>query len=206
MALPQATEPLINIITNMLVKLDSEILFELEEHWGKWICFELTDLDQKLYFQLTQTKIHCDYDFFQEPHALIRGQTRQLFQFATQKTQSRSRIHLAGDLDLLQDLQEAMTKVDFDIEDLLSDWFGDEAGHLTGQIFKKTFKKAKRVLANRTSDLQEYLLYEIEMLPTDVQIQNFLRQVDELAARIDRLDALLKQKLMHKKERHLECC
>jgi len=91
-----------------------------------------------------------------------------------------------------------MKNLDIDFEDPLSKWVGDTLAYQIGQFMRKagniTFKTVETLMV----DISEYLRFEIEMLPDELLVEEFSKEVDLLrndtelvSKRIDKLDIYL---------------
>jgi ubiquinone biosynthesis protein UbiJ len=107
-------------------------------------------------------------------------------------------MQVVGDITLAQDFQKIMKNLDIDLEDPLSKWVGDTLAYQIGQFMRKagniTFKTVETLMV----DISEYLRFEIEMLPDELLVEEFSKEVDLLrndtelvSKRIDRLDIYL---------------
>ena len=97
-----------------------------------------------------------------------------------------------------QDLKKIMSNIDIDLEDPISKLVGDTIAYQIGQFMRKagniTFKTVETLMV----DISEYLRFEIEMLPDELLVEEFSKEVDLLrndtelvSKRIDRLDIYL---------------
>jgi ubiquinone biosynthesis protein UbiJ len=107
-------------------------------------------------------------------------------------------MQVVGDIALAQDFQKIMRNLDIDLEDPLSKLVGDTLAYQIGQFMRKagniTFKTVETLMV----DISEYLRFEIEILPDELLVEEFSKEVDLLrndtelvSKRIDKLDIYL---------------
>ena len=96
-----------------------------------------------------------------------------------------------GDSSALITLQKALSQLEPDWEAPLVRLFGDIGGHQLGQSLRAGGRYLRYAGGSLQRQLQDYLLYESELLPGADDIANFCDEVDALRTRTDRLAAKL---------------
>lgn len=98
-----------------------------------------------------------------------------------------------GDSQALQRLQRILRDLDIDWEAPLSRLLGDVAGHALGRTLRRGARQVgyagERVMAQGRDWLNE----ESELVANRWHVTRFCNDVDELAERVDRLEARLRQ-------------
>lgn len=104
---------------------------------------------------------------------------------------TESGVTLTGDSALMQRLQAISAMLDIDWEALLADHTGDIVAHQLGQVMRGAghWLRVARHEAERL--VGEYLQYENHSIPTRHDVERFCNEVDEVALRMDRLQARL---------------
>lgn len=98
------------------------------------------------------------------------------------------KLQIEGDIELANQLNTVLKNIDIDWEEIASKYMGDATAHQIG-IFSKRFKNYRdRSVENFKLDVSEYLQEESRIVPTKLELDKFLNNVDELEADIDRLE------------------
>ena len=104
-------------------------------------------------------------------------------------------VKIDGDTETGQAFQDLLADVDWDWEEQLSRVTGDVIAHQTGKLAKQ----AKQLLSDSrdtlAQDCSEYLQEEAQWLPTQIEVDYFLADVDRLRDDVARLEARVKRLL-----------
>ena len=98
-----------------------------------------------------------------------------------------SDMQIIGDIGLAQRFQAIMQNIDIDLEEPLSKWVGDTLAYKIGKFVRGSSRFAVNTSKTLAMDLSEYLRFEIEMLPDDLLVEEFCKDVDVLREDVDRL-------------------
>ena len=109
-------------------------------------------------------------------------------------------MQIEGDITLARDFEEIISNLNIDFEDPLSRLLGNTLAFQISRFIrvarKSTFLTAETILL----DVSEYLRFEIEMLPDELLMSEFCKEVDFLrdeteltSKRIDRLSFALSE-------------
>ena len=131
------------------------------------------------------------------PDTIIQTTSASLIRLAMgaeyQSMLSAGNLHIEGDVELANQLYSIFKNIDIDWEEIVSKYIGDAAAYQIG-IFAKRLKDYKdRSFENFRLDLSEYLQEESRIVPTNLELEKFLNNVDELEADIDRLEMRTKR-------------
>ena len=183
---------------NKILSLDKETCYELCKFDKQVIAFEFENTQTKIYITPSENGLNIDNKCNKDPDVLIKSSPTNFL-----KTMLPSKYGMAdfpvdmqvvGDITLAQDFQKIMRNLDIDLEDPLSKLVGDTLAYQIGQFMRKagniTFKTVETLMV----DISEYLRFEIEMLPDELLMSEFCKEVDFLrdeteltSKRIDRL-------------------
>lgn len=97
-----------------------------------------------------------------------------------------------GDFSTVEAAQQLFLSLDIDWVEAISPWTGDILAHALGQFVQHTKQKSRQLLKNTKESTTEYLQEESLILPTRMEVNHFMDQVDVLRSDVDRLDARLK--------------
>lgn len=100
-----------------------------------------------------------------------------------------SGVTVAGDLQLLSDLQHVIRNLDIDWEEILTQIFGDLIGHQTAEVIRKSTAWKKQQTEKFQRLAGEFVTEELHAIPSKVELEIFYQQVDELRLAADRLMA-----------------
>lgn len=98
-------------------------------------------------------------------------------------------VRVSGDTAPLLELRDILADLDIDWEQPLSRVFGDVAGHQLGRTLRAGQRWAGRALQQFRRQFREFVVEESELLPHPIQVEDFYREIEALAAGTDRLQA-----------------
>lgn len=102
-------------------------------------------------------------------------------------------VELRGDSGLAHRLQGILADTRIDWEAWLGDLLGDAAGHEAARLLRALGGYGRNSTRALLQNTQEYLQEEARLLPTAVEVEIFLDEVDELRERAERLEARIRQ-------------
>ena len=142
-------------------------------------------------FNLTRAKPE------QAPQVTIEGAPLALFMllFSTDALQAAqsSGIKIQGDLHIARQLSETVQKLDIDWEGILAEYVGDIAAYQIGSGVQQVKAWRSRVHESWLAALSEYLQEESRSLPTRVEVEQYLDEVDGVRDSVARLEVRLTQ-------------
>ncbi len=98
-------------------------------------------------------------------------------------------IQLKGDVSSIQELQAILFELDIDWEYQLSKGIGD----IPTQTLSSSLDILKSFISNSaeslTTDIDEYIHEEKNIVPTITELENFFQRIDQLRLRIDRTES-----------------
>jgi ubiquinone biosynthesis protein UbiJ len=98
-------------------------------------------------------------------------------------------LRIEGDAELAHALERVLRGVEIDWEELLSRAVGDVAARQLGNLARGFGAWGRRAGDSLSADLGEYLTEEARILPSRIEVEQFLDEVDGLREDVDRLDA-----------------
>ena len=102
-------------------------------------------------------------------------------------------LKIEGDVEFANQLHSIFKEVDIDWEEVASKFVGDSAAYQLG-VFAKRFRNyGKRSADNFRMDVSEYLQEESRILPTKVEINRFMSDVDDFDAHVQRIEARIQR-------------
>ena len=96
-------------------------------------------------------------------------------------------MQVEGDISIAHDFEKIMRGLEIDIEDPMSNLLGDTLSYqivrFTRRIGEVSLKSSEIMIKN----LSEYLKFEVEMLPDELLIDEFLKEVDSIRNDVERV-------------------
>jgi ubiquinone biosynthesis protein UbiJ len=203
---------LVNLINNALKKYldsDPEISAKLSKFEGQCLLVHLTDIEKE--FMVTPvnagvvvSKHVVDEDTSGEPelnitttiHSNIISLARMGLGSEYQSMLNSGSLKIEGDVEFANQLRSIFMQVDIDWEEVASKYVGDAAAYQVGLFVNKFKNYKKRSVDNFRLDVSEFLQEESRILPTKVELDRFMGDVDDLDANVQRLEARI-QRLMN---------
>jgi len=184
-------------LVNKALSLDEETLHALAKLGGKVIAFEFsnTNLTVFLFPSITGLEINTVYD--NKADVLIKGTPTNFIMMLASSKQGNASLptdmQVIGDIGLAQRFQAIMQNIEIDLEEPLSKWLGDSVAYQLGKFIRSTGHLATNTGKTLAMDMSEYLRFEIHMLPDDLLVEEFCKEVDVLREDVDRLSQQIKR-------------
>jgi ubiquinone biosynthesis protein UbiJ len=172
--------------TRHLKKLDDKCLEIFLQDFEKtfFICFKAKGI------QFTLIKP----DNPEKSDVRISGPIKAFINLALTKNPHQSvqlGLSFEGEFNTVEAIQQFFLSLEIDWAEAISFWTGDIVADQIEQFVRNTKKRNMQLLKNTAESISEYLQEESLMLPTRVEVNRFMDQVDVLRADVDRLNARL---------------
>lgn len=165
---------------------------------GKVVAIESTFPPLAFFVLYEPGGIRLRHSVAETPNTRLKGSAAALAALAVNGQQQaslyNSGVEISGDQALLQQVREILGNLDIDWEAALARLLGDVPAHLVADSLRKAGQWGKTNLGRTTTNLSEFSIEEIRLLPSRVEANAFsdgikrLRQdVDRIAARISKL-------------------
>lgn len=102
-------------------------------------------------------------------------------------------VRVDGDTARVLALRDALAALELDWEAPLAELVGDVAAHQLGRTLRQTGRWARQAFGALRRQSREFLLEESQWVPHPIEVEDFYREVDELALRTEKLQARLQQ-------------
>ena len=178
-------------LINKALSLDEETLYALGQLDGKVIAFEFinTKLTTYLFPKHSGLEIHTVFD--NKPDVLIKGTPSNFIMMMASSKQDKAGLptdmQVIGDIGLAQRFQKIMQNIEIDLEEPLSKWLGDTLSYKLGKFVRSSSRFVMDTGKILAMDLSEYLRFEIQILPDDLLVEEFCKDVDLIREDVDRL-------------------
>lgn len=177
---------------NGYLALDPEVRARLTSLDGKVICIALKGFDLRLYFLPVEEHIEVLSHYEGEPDTLLVGTPTDLLRLAALQSEEKlfeTGVEFHGDTELGEQFREILNGAEIDWEELLSRVTGDALARQLGNLARGVADTVTKGAATLRQDVSEYLREESRLLPTAIEVKNFLEDVDHLRLDADRLEA-----------------
>jgi len=177
---------------DLYLKQDPDALQRCAALQDKVIAVNLTGTDFTLYFLPDTQGVKVLNRFEGEPDTLLRGTPGGFARLALESREDalfHGAVEIIGDTDTGQQFQDVLAGVDWDWEEQLSKFTGDMVAHQVGELVRKGQEWLGNSGDTLQQDISEYLQEEARLLPTRIELDEFLDGVDQLRTDTDRLAA-----------------
>lgn len=182
---------------NQYLSLDPEISEQLGDLEGRCIAIEISTPPIKLFCFPRAGGLSLQSVFEDEADCKISGSLAGILKMIRSENPaeilSSGEVSITGDSRLAQDFSDTLSQMDIDWEELLSKLTGDFAAHRIGSAVRQGQHWFKDGLKAFGLDSTEYLQEESGVLPTGIEIEKFIRDVDVLRDDVERLDAKIRK-------------
>lgn len=182
-------------LINKALSLDEETLCSLGALENKVIAFEFINTNLTVFLFPSTTGVTIKTVYEGKVDVLIKGTPSNfIMMIASSKKRSGSlptNMQITGDIGLAQRFQDIMQNIEIDLEEPLSKWVGDSMAYQIGKFIRGTTRYAANTGKILATDISEYLRFEINMLPDDLLVEEFSKDVDVLREDVDRFEQRL---------------
>ncbi|HEX7810850.1 MAG TPA: sterol-binding protein [Burkholderiales bacterium] len=123
-----------------------------------------------------------------EPAVTIKFGRMAVFETLADREQAWNKAEIEGDTAFASAISQVAANLQWDIEEDLSRAFGDIAAHRMAQTGRAAAAWPRRAAHSIAANAAEYLTEEAHLLATPLQVEEFIRGVDELRDAAERLE------------------
>jgi len=200
MKLPAAVVDAFDSAFNRYLQLDQEAVARMAVLQGHCIALEFRGLDFTLYVVPQADRVRLQQHPDREPDTVLSGTPLGMASLGlaghTERTLFSGEVTISGDVETGQAFKDILDSLDIDWEEQLSRLTGDVVAHQIGNVARQASRFLAHARRTLEQDTGEYLQEELRVLPSRIEIENFMTGVsrlvmdtDRLAARIRRLQA-----------------
>lgn len=193
MSLPQIITATIETAFNRYLLLDPAAMPKFSKMEGKVIAIDILGINQKLYFFPGGDGVMIMSDFDGEADTMLTGSPLALARLGLLKNAApvlfSGEVVISGDTRLGSEFKKILSQVNIDWEEILSDHTGDMLAHKVGNLARDFSSWVDRSKHSMFIDAGEYLTEESHASPAKAEINRFIKDVDNLRAATDRLQA-----------------
>lgn len=104
-------------------------------------------------------------------------------------------INLSGDAVRAQQIQSFMSSIKIDWDGILATLIGDIPANFIGNSIRQSWSFGKMLSQSFLSDLEEFVKYEVRLIPGKALANKQFDAIDQLRLATDRLEARIKKQL-----------
>ncbi|MFL0804996.1 MAG: SCP2 sterol-binding domain-containing protein [Agarilytica sp.] len=121
----------------------------------------------------------------------ISGQTRDFIKLIGQPAHNLNDLHIdvSGKVNILNHIQNILSDIDIDWEEPLTEILGVIPGHALAESIRSTLNWAQRQTRDFKDALPDLLTEELRVLPSESELNDYYKNVDQLASASQRIDA-----------------
>ena len=97
-----------------------------------------------------------------------------------------SKINISGDIETANKFNEILSKSS-EVRELISNYIGGENFAKIESVFSNVTSKISDLVGDKQNDIKDYLIHDLEVLPSKKEIEKFLDEVDEVKSRTEKL-------------------
>jgi len=182
---------------NAWLGLDPEAAGRLAPLAGRQVEIEVTGLELQFCIAPLESGVRVLPCCMGESDARISGTPVSLFRAGATGQGStaagQGELTISGDVEVARKFEELLRGMDIDWEELLARRVGDIPAHQMGNAARRLSVWGRRVGSSLEADISDYLREESGLLPTRIEIDAFMDDVDTLRSDTDRLEARLER-------------
>ena len=210
-------------LTRSIMEFSSKFFFEtLERIINDALKYDPSTRKKLIHLENKQLELHCSepkitlFVFISNQHIFVSDTPKQtsdvtldgkvteliLLLLNGEQSITGSGVTVSGQIGVLQEFKDTFSQLEIDWEDAISSKLGPYFGHASANLILAKINHAKSVLKQTQQQLPELLTEELQLIPSEPELNQFYSQVDELQSDLHRTSAkiqLLKNKLLDTK-------
>ncbi len=187
---------------NLALTKDSAALKKLQALQGCVFEIHLRNLNKSIYVTVIDQKLAVLAEHA-SPTVRISGSISSLLQLRNEHARhglfKSGEVQLSGDAVRAQQIMQWVAALDIDWEALLAEWLGDVPAHALGSGLRKSWQWTQQISHQLWRDLEEYVKYELRLLPTRPMAERQFQAIDQLRLASDRIEARYRKLLQRTK-------
>ena len=164
---------------------------------GRIIALHLQVLEQTVMLRVNGDRINVVHAPDLQPDTVLHGTPLGMLQLGlgsdTAGTLFSGEVEITGDVETGQAFKAILDEMDIDWEEQLSRVTGDVLAHQLGNLARRAGDTLHHGRTTLQQDVGEYLQEESRVLPSRIEIENFIADVSSTAMAVERLEARLQR-------------
>ena len=159
---------------------------------NKIISIVLSNTSTTLYIISVEGRFELLEEIEKEPDLVLEGSPIAFINYFN-NIGSSSTIKVSGDASLAESFSYIMQKIQINWEQIIADYTNDDTAFYSQKILEFFQSKKSEIKESFYRNSKEYFRDETDIIPTKVQINNYVQDVDNLKNKIEVLEASLKK-------------
>ena len=185
-------------VANRAAALDPAAAEHLAPLDGRWLKFELEGLGIELWIGAEDARLRvlaeAEHEDL-EADTTVRGSPGALLAMAVPDLGGAGGVQIEGDARLAQAFQQAMKRIDPDLEQGLTDVFGPLLGPQMFRIVREVTEFGRHAARTGSNQFSHWFREESDLVPTPGEWRAFSDGVDELREAVDRFENKVRRRL-----------
>jgi len=204
----QQFAPALESAINSAIAMDPASEKKLKLLNGCVLEVNITSIKQSFFFGVSDQEIHL-LPSETPPSVTLCGSSFSLAKLALIQDKNslfkRKEVTMSGDAVRAQQIQNFMRSLKIDWEALLAEIIGDVPAHFLSTSLVSSLQWSKSLSQSLKQDLEEFIKYELRLLPSKAVATRQFEAIDQLRLASDRLEARFKQLLASKNKKTSTC-
>lgn len=192
----QSFAPLLEKSINGALAMDPAAGKKLKPLNGCILEINITNIDQSIFLGAQNSEIFL-LSAEKAPTVTLSGSLAGFARLATTSNKTAAikqhGIELTGDAVRAQQIQQIAKSMNIDWEALLAEVIGDTPAAFLSKGVKQSLNMAQSLSRNFMSDIEEFIKYELRLLPSKARIAAQFDAIDSLRLNADRLEARIRK-------------
>ncbi len=188
----------LQLALNQALSLDDNMPNKIRPLENKVLEVVITPLNVNFYIRFDANEMqlldsyegHPDTIIHSNPIGLIR---LSLLPASKARSLFNDKIRISGDLELGQHVKSFFDDLDIDWEGHLAQFTGDIVAHQIGSFVRKGVAFKNQFSESMRMNVTEYLQEELNVCPSQNELEDFYKDIDELSLTVERLQAHITQ-------------
>jgi ubiquinone biosynthesis protein UbiJ len=176
-----------------VIALDPGMQARLGKLEGHHVCLQLSKPEMTMTFTVRSGAVDVVFKQIDASSLTIRSHAGALVKLLATGEAGIGQLRIEGDAELARWIQDAAKSFDPDLDELFARVFGDVLGFQLARFTRSSFSWAKASAARLSQQAADYLRDESKLAVAPVEMQEFVDGVDQVRARVDRLEQRLKK-------------
>ena len=185
--LPGMLAGAVDFALDRALALDPEAGRALAPQDGRWIKFDLQGLGIELWIGGDGDRLRVRAESEKAPAAVMTGTPAAMLALLVPDADAGG-LRIEGDARVAQQFQEALRKLDPDVEQGLSEYLGPLLGPQMYRVFVELTGFGRQAAATGVDQVAHWLREESALVPTPGEWRSFSDGVDRLREAVDRLE------------------
>lgn len=182
---------------NRYLALDPDAGTRLQPLDGRTIALELRGFDLVVWLRVAAGRVCVLPEPDTQADTTLRGTPLGFARLGlggdTTATLFSGDVGITGDVEAGQAFKAVLDELDIDWEEQLAGVTGDMVAHQLGNAVRSAGNWLRQGRTTLEQDLGEYLQEELRVVPTRIEIENFIADVDQLRMDLERLEARIRR-------------